>query len=142
MGGLRFRMCDRRRRRRGTLPGDGPGDGVEPLFQAGDAGIQPVAIAVERIDRGGEPPRLVLAFPGNQLDLLRLPGQIGGGDLIALEPERRLVGHHGQDHRAGRTGAPRSDPPQRAAVEFVFLSQQAAQHAAGVVRVVAVREMV
>ena len=112
------------------------------MFQAGDAGIQPVAVAVERIDRGGEPPRLVLGFPGDRLDLLRLPGQIGRRHLIALQAERRLVGHHGQDHRAGRADAPRSDPPQRAAVEIVFLGQQAAQHAAGVVRVEAVRAMV
>ena len=98
---------NRRRSRSGTLPGDGAGDGVEPLFQAGDAGIQPVAIAVERIDGGGEPPRLVLGFPGDQLDLLRLPGQIGGGDLIALQSERRLVGHHGQDHRGRSRRRPR-----------------------------------
>ena len=87
MGGLRFRMCSRRSRS-GALADDGPGDGVEPLFQAGDAGIQPVAIAIERIDGGGQPPHLVLALPGDRLDLLRLPGQVGGGDLIALEPER------------------------------------------------------
>ena len=61
---------------------------LEPLFQPGDPGIQPVAIAVERIDGGGKPPRLVLAFPGDDLDLLRLPGQIGGGDLIPLQAER------------------------------------------------------
>ena len=134
-------MCNRRRSRSGTLPGDGPGDGIEPLFQAGDPGIQPVAIAVERIDGGGQPPRLVLAFPGDQLDLLRLPGQVGGGDLIALQPERRLVGHHGQNHRGRGADAPGSDPPQRAAVELVFLGQQVAQHATGVIRL-EVREMV
>ena len=75
------------------------------------------------------------------LDLLRLPGQIGGGDLIPLQSERRLVGHHGQNHRAGRADAPGSDPPQRAAVEFVLLGQQVAQHATGVIRLEA-REMV
>ena len=75
------------------------------------------------------------------LDLLRLPGQIGGGDLIALQSERRLVGHHGQNHRGRRADAPGSDPPQRAAVEFVFLGQQVAQHATGVIRL-EVREMV
>jgi hypothetical protein len=140
LGGLRFRMCSRRSRS-GALAGDGPGDGVEPLFQAGDAGIQPVAIGVERIDGSGQPPRLVLAFPGNQLDLLRLPGQIGGGDLIAPEPQRRLVGHHGQNHRGRGANAPGSDPPQRAAVKFVFLGQQIAQHATAVIRL-EVREMV
>ena len=105
----------------------------EALFQAGDAQIQPVAIAVERIDGGGKPPRLAVGFPGNLLDLLRLPAQIGGGDLVALEPKRRLVGHHGQNHRARGAGAPGSDPPQRAAVEPVLVGQQLAQHATGVI---------
>ena len=45
------------------------------------------------------------------LDLLRLPGQIGGGDLFPLQSERRLVGHHGQNHRSRGADAPRSDPP-------------------------------
>src|SRR5205807_3975914 len=133
-GRRRFLICNRRRSRGGTLPGDGPGDGIEPLFQAGDTGIQPVAIAIERIDGGGKPPRLVVGFFGDHLDLLRLPRQIGGGDLFLLQSERRLVGHHGQNHRSGRAGAPGSDPPQRAAVEIVFLGQQVAQHATGVIR--------
>ena len=77
----------------------------------------------------------------NDLDLLRLPGQIGGGDLLALQSERRLVGHHGQNHGAGGADAPGSEPPQRAAVEFVLVGQQAAQHATGVIRL-EVREMV
>ncbi len=38
--------------------------------------------------------------------------------------------------------APRANPPQHAAVEFVFLGQQTAQHAAGVVRLEAASEMV
>ena len=76
------------------------------------------------------------------LDLLRLPGQIGGGDLVALQAERRLVGHHGQDRPRRSAPTPHdADPPQRAAVEFVFLGQQTAQHAAGVIRL-EVREMV
>ncbi len=133
-GGRRFRICDRRRSRRGTLAGDGPGDGIEPLFQAGDAGIQPVAIAIERIDGGGEPPRLVVGFLRKHLDLLRLPGQIGGGDLFPLHSERRLAGHHGQNHRARGADAPGCEPPQRAAVELVLVGQQVAQHAAGVIR--------
>ena len=141
MGGLRFRICGRRRSRSGTLPGDGPGDGVEPLFQAGDTGIQPVAIAIERIDGGGKPPRLVVGFPRNQLDLLRLPGQIGGGDLLPLQSERRLAGHHGQNHRSRGADAPGSEPPQRAAVKLVLVGQQVAQHPTGVIRL-EVREMV
>ena len=32
-------------RRGGTLTGDGAGDGIQSLFQAGDAGIEPVAVA-------------------------------------------------------------------------------------------------
>ena len=83
LDGLRLHLRHRRRRSR-TLAGDRAGDGIEPLFQAGDPQIQPVAVAIERIDGGGKPPRLVLGFPRNQLDLLRLPCQIGGGDLFPL----------------------------------------------------------
>ncbi len=123
------------------MPGDGAGDGIQPLFQAGDAGIQPVAIAVERIDGGGEPPRLALGFPGEKLDLLRLPGQVDGGDLFALEAERRLVGHHGHDDRGGSASAPGRDPPQRTAIERILVGQQLAQHASRVFRL-EIREMV
>ena len=49
---------------RRNLACDGPGHGLQPLFQPGDAGKQPVAVAVEGIDRGGQPLRLVVAFPG------------------------------------------------------------------------------
>ena len=48
------------------------GDGIQPLFQDGNAREQPVAVAVEGLDGVGQPPRLVLAFLGNPLDLLRL----------------------------------------------------------------------
>ena len=58
-----------------------------------------------------------------------------------FDPSERLVGHHGQNHRSRGADAPRSDPPQRAAVELVFLGQQIAQHATGVIRL-EVREMV
>ena len=74
--------------------------------------------------------------------LLRMAGQIGRRHLVALQPERCLVGHHGQDHCTDCADAPRSNPPQHAAVEFVFLGQQTAQHAAGVVRLEAASEMV
>ena len=43
---------------------------------------------------------------------------------------------------ADRADAPRAEPPQRAAVEIVFLGQKTAQHAAGVVRVQAASQMV
>ena len=63
----------------GALPGDGAGHGVQSLFEDGDAGIQPVAVAVQRLDGGRQPPGLVLALLGDRLDLLRLPHQVGGG---------------------------------------------------------------
>ena len=46
--------------------------------------------------------------------------------------ERRLVGEHGDDDRGDRADAPRSEPPHRAAVEFVLLGQKPTQQAAGV----------
>src|SRR6185437_3864881 len=78
-GGRRRR---RRRRACAVLFGDRAGDRIQALFQGRQAGIHPVAIAVERIDRGRQPPCLVLAFPRHRLDLLRLPRQIGGGDFV------------------------------------------------------------
>ena len=95
-----------RRGRGRVLPGDRAGHRIQPLFQHGDAGVQPVAIAVQGIDGGGQPPRLVLAFPGDGLDLLRLPRQIGGRDLVAPPSDRGLVGEHRHDHRADRRRRP------------------------------------
>ena len=105
-----------------------------PCSRRGDAGVEPVAIAVERIDGGGEPPRLALGLTGDVLDLLRSLAEIGRGHLVALPPELGLVGHHGDDDGGHRADAPRAEPPQRAAVEIVLLGQQTAQHAAGIVR--------
>ena len=117
------------------LPGDRAGHGIQTLFQHGDAGIQPVAVAVERVDGGGEPPRLVLALPGDRLDLLRLPRQIDGRDLVAPPADLR-TGWPCTATTTAPTGAdaPRSQPPQRAAVELVFLGQKAGQQAAGIFR--------
>ena len=53
-----------RRCRGRVLPGNRAGHRIQALFQHGDAGIQPVAVAIERIDRGCQPPGLVLAFLG------------------------------------------------------------------------------
>ena len=114
------------------LPGNGAGRSIQPLFQHGDAGKQPVAIAVQRFDRGCQPLRLAVAVPGDRLNLLRLARQIGRRDLVAPPSDRRLIGEHRQNHRADRGNAPRSEPPQRAAVEFVLLRQKAGQQAAGI----------
>jgi len=92
-------------------PGDRAGDGIEPLLQRGDAGIEPVAVGIERVDRGRQPPRLVLALPCDQLNLLRLSRQIGGCNLVASKRQRVLVGHDGDDNGADRTDAPRAQPP-------------------------------
>jgi len=133
LDGLRLHLRNRRHRS-GTLAGDRAGDGIQALFQARDPQIQPVSVAIEGIDGGGKPPRLVLGFPRNQLDQLRLPCQIRGGDLFPLPSERRLAGQHGQNDRAGRADTPGPEPPQRAAVERVFVGQQVTQHATGVIR--------
>ena len=62
-------------RRSSGLPGNRTGHRIQPLFQHGDAGIQPVAVAVQRFDRGGQPLRLAVALPGDRLNLLRLAGR-------------------------------------------------------------------
>ena len=113
-GGRRWRGGGTRWRRlavrspRGFCLAIAPVTEFEALFQHGDTGIQPVAIAVEGLDRGGQPPGLVLAFLGNRLDLLRLPCQIGCRDLFAPHGDRGLVGEHGQDDRADRSQRPTS----------------------------------
>ena len=104
----------RRRRRQRTLPRNRAGHRIQTLFQHGDAGIQPVAIAVQRLDGGGQPPRLVLAFLGDRLDLLRLPRQIGGRDLLA--PHRRSrTGWRARRRRRRRPRPAPHDPSRHSA---------------------------
>src|SRR5689334_21463935 len=83
-GGL---WCSRR-----ALLRDRAGNRIQSLLQHGDAGVEPVAVRIERLDRGRKPSRLVLAFLGEHLDLLRLPRHLSGGTLVASPPERGLVG--------------------------------------------------
>ena len=101
----------RRRRRRRLCRAIGAGHRIQALFQHGDAGIQPVAIAVERLDGGCQPPGLALAFLGDRLDLLRLPRQIGRRDLVAP----RIRSTTGWRARPGRRRRPRQRPTIRAA---------------------------
>jgi hypothetical protein len=53
-----------------------------------------------------------------------------------------LVGHDGDDHGADRADAPGAQPPERAAVELVFLRQETGQQAAGIFRVQISSQMV
>src|SRR5258707_13612998 len=87
--GSRWRRCRSRCR---ILPRDRAGHGIQPLFQDGDPGIQPVAIAVEGIDSGCQPPGSVLALPGERLDLLRLPHPLGCANLVPPPHDRGLLG--------------------------------------------------
>jgi hypothetical protein len=48
---------------------------------------------------------------------------VGGRQQVALPAKLGLVGHHGHDDGGHGTNAPGPDPPQRAAVEIVFLGQ-------------------
>src|SRR5205807_212420 len=84
-----------------------------------------------RINSGRQPPGLVLAFPGQVLKLLGLARQIGHRMLVAAPAQRSLAGHDGDNHGSNGRNAPRSDPPQRAAVELVLLGQKPGQLAAG-----------
>ncbi len=79
------RSAARRRRRFAAQSSRSPNPIPVP---ARSAGKQPVAIAIERIDGGRQPPRLVLAFPGDGLDLLRLPCQVRCRDLVAPQFHR------------------------------------------------------
>lgn len=84
---------------------------IQALFQHGDAGVQPVAVAVQGIDGGGQPSCLVLALLGDQLELLRLSRQIGVGKLLVPQSDRGLMGQHRHDDSADGADAPRSEPP-------------------------------
>ena len=121
-----------RRRRRGSLPRDGAGHGIEPLLEDGNPRVKPVAIAVERVDGRGQTTAFVLAFPGRELKLLRLFQQVGRCGLFMPHADRRLVGDEGYNDRADRDGRPGSEPPERAPVKFVFLGEQAGKRAAAV----------
>ena len=129
-------------RRRIALPRDRASDGIQSQLERGDAGIEPVAVGIERLDRRREPPRLALALPRHKLDLLRLSRQIGGCNLVAPKRQRVLVGHDGDDHGADRANAPGAQPPQRAAIEFVLLRQKTGQQAARGFRVQIASQMV
>jgi hypothetical protein len=74
----------------------------------------------------------VLAFLGDRLDLLRLPRQIGVGDLLVPQSDRGLMGQHRHDDSADRARAPRSEPPERSPVELILLGQKAGQQTAGI----------
>ena len=100
-GQRRILLCDR------------AGHGIQALFQHGDAGIEPVAVAVEGVDGGSKPPRLVLAVLGDGLEAVGLLHQIDGRDLVAPPAERGLVGHHGDDD--GRNRATPHDPSRHSA---------------------------
>jgi hypothetical protein len=113
------------------LPRNRAGYGIESLLKNSDARVKPVTIAVERVDRGRQSPRLVLALFSGKLELLRLPYQIGRCGLFVPQTDRGLVGEKGEDDGADRRGSPGSEPPEGAAVKLVFLGEQAGERAAG-----------
>jgi hypothetical protein len=113
------------------LARDCAGYGIESLFENANAGVEPIAIAVERVDRRGQSPGFALAFPRRELKLLRLLQQVGRCGLFMPHADRRLVGDEGYNDRADRDGRPGSEPPERAPVKFVFLGEQAGKRAAG-----------
>lgn len=108
----------------------GAGDGIESLLEDGDAGKQPVAIAVQCVDGGGKAPCFVFACFRNRLKLPRLPCQIGCGVLLVSEPGPEVVRQKCDDDGSDGAGAPRSEPPQGTAVERAFVGQKAARPAA------------
>jgi hypothetical protein len=124
------------------LFGDRSGDGIQPLFQRAEAGIQPVAITVERIDGGRQSARLVLAFLGHSLDLLRLSPQIDGGDLIATQGYRGLIGVNRQKDGTDGRNTPRPEPPQPRTVENILFRQKSRQEAAGISDLEASRQLI
>ena len=113
------------------MPGNRACDGIKPLLEDSNPRVKPVTIAVERVDRGGQSPGLVLAFPGGKLELLRLLHESGRCGLVAPQADRGLVGNQGEDHSADRDGGPGSEPPEGTAVKFVFLGEQTGKCAAG-----------
>ena len=76
------------------------------MLHDGDAGIESVAIRVQRLDGGREPAGLVLALLGQHLEPLRLAREIGGRNLVPPPAELGLVGHHRDDDGAHGRHAP------------------------------------
>ena len=110
-----------------ALPGDRAGHGIQPLFQHGDAGIQPVAIAVQRLDRGRPAAAPRSGFPWRPTESAA-PGASDRRPRPGRAAIRSTTGWRSRPATTAPTerDAPRSEPPQRAAVEFVFLRQKTA----------------
>src|SRR4029077_1795211 len=112
------------------LPRYRAGHRIQALLQDPNPRIEPISIAVERVDRRCQPPGFALVLSGDLFDLLRLPRQVGGSYL--LMPHSKLACENGHDHRADRTNRPGPEPPQRSPVEFILLGQEPGKHAARV----------
>lgn len=121
------------------LPGYRARHRIQSLLQNPNPHIEPVSIAVERVDRRCQPPGFALGLFGDLFDLLRLPRQVGGSDL--LMPHSKLACENGRDHRADRTNRPGSEPPQRPPVEFILLGQEPGKHAVGALRLQTLRQI-
>ena len=111
------------------MPADGAGNRIKSLLENCDTCKQAVAIAVQRVDGGGEAPGFIFVRFGDGLELLRLPGQIGG-DLFVPESGPRMVRQNCDDHGADGADAPGPKPPKGTTVEFLLLGQKAGQPAA------------
>ena len=136
--GSRLRRCRRR-----ILPRDCAGHRIQPLFQNGDAGVQPVPIAVEGIDRGRQPPRFVLVFFGERPGFAAIAAaRSAAATCSRRHPIEDWLASRRHDDNADGSGAPRSQPPQRAPVDLVLLGQKSGQQAAGIFSLEAASQMV
>lgn len=67
------------------LPCDRTGQGVEPLLERRDTGIETIPVPVQSLDGRCQPVRLGVILPRESFDLLRLPGEFCGRGLIPLQ---------------------------------------------------------
>ena len=121
---------------------DRAGDHIEPLLEIRQPRKQPVAVAVQRLDRGRQPPRLEQIFLHLRFDLFCAAGEIVRGKLGPLRVDRQLPRQDAERQRADRGEAPQAEPPQGLPVELIFVRDDAAEPAVSIVGSEAVRQRI
>ncbi len=101
---------------------------LEPLFDRRRSGIEAVAVAIEGVNRRRKTPDIVSTVPCDDLNLLGLPRQIGGGDTVLSLVDIGLIGQDSDSDGANRSHAPGGQPPRRSPVVSILIGEEADLH--------------
>jgi hypothetical protein len=115
------------------LPRDRAGHGIKTLLKDGNPGIQPVAIAVERLYGRSQASGFALGFLRRKLNLLCLPHEIDGCGLLAPHADRGLVGDESSDDGANGHCRPGPQPPEGTVVKVILFGEKPGKRTAGLV---------